>query len=137
MIEYLLLAFPAPPSFWTLPRIPLAETDGTMALAPLPKCPFCKRSDATEVYSRYVYPQNPAVWPGKAIGIHKIYLCHCGQKFTKINKRRRDMKLAESSGAPEPNVRLAEPPEGSNGQPKSKENGSAKPHKDRTQQKDE
>lgn len=59
-----------------------------MAVATHPKCPFCKQREAVEVYAKYIYPKNPAVWPGKPLAMHRIYLCPCGQKFTKKIRRR-------------------------------------------------
>ena len=59
-----------------------------MATNVKPKCPFCKCRDATEVYSRVIYPKEANAWPGKPTGIHRIYLCRCGQKFTKKVRRR-------------------------------------------------
>ena len=82
-------AFPASPNFWTLPRIPFTDTDGSMAqTVAAPDCPTCKQRYTVEIYRKHIYPQNPAVWPGELVGIHRTYQCKCGQKFTKKLKRR-------------------------------------------------
>lgn len=98
-----------------------------MAEAILPRCPFCKQREAKEVFARYVYPKSPQIWPGKPLGIHRLYLCACGQKFSKKLRLRGALQLMDPA---------AEAPE-SNGHAKANENGSAKTRGNRTQQNDE